>query len=128
MKTHTIRVSETSGMLLDYLVAKCNGDFDLYHGIEDLNHFRNVWRDSAFLHYSSNWANAGPIIERERIQVSPDITHHIGTAFAWNAHYRDNLFNKDGSEAYQLGPTPLVAAMRSYVIAKLGNEVEVPIN
>lgn len=54
-----IKVSETTPVQLDWLVAKCVGDFALYHDIEDGQRFLNLWTDSAFLHYSSNWANGG---------------------------------------------------------------------
>jgi hypothetical protein len=61
--------------------------------------------------YSTNWAQGGPIIERERISI----THQVGR---WAAQTDDDLF------AY--GPTPLIAAMRCYVASKLGDEVEIP--
>lgn len=62
--------------------------------------------------FSTDWAQGGPIIERERI----DITFMDGDEVdAWHvsgAHGRDQL--------------PLIAAMRCYVTSKLGDEVDVP--
>ena len=62
---------------------------------------------------STNWAQGGPIIERERILIQPEICSN-----AWNA------ISMQGTEDY--GPTPLIAAMRCYVASKLGDEIEVP--
>lgn len=60
---------------------------------------------------TSDWAKAGPIIEREGLTL----THQKDR---WSAQTDDDVF------AY--GPTPLVAAMRLVVLVKLGEEVDVP--
>ena len=61
------------------------------------------------------WAQGGPIIERERIQITPD--EYKGT---WTAYMTN------GGEPYEgIGPTPLIAAMRCYVAFKLGDDVEI---
>lgn len=118
-----IKVSETTPVQLDWLVAKCVGDFALYHDIEEWHRFLNLWTDSAFLHYSSNWANGGPIIERECIA-----TYASGACSVppknpdyWVAEIlaTDGMFT-------QFGPTPLIAAMRCYIASKLGDTVDVP--
>ena len=58
--------------------------------------------------YSSDWAQGGPIIERGGISLECD-------EFArWHAN---GGWSSD---------TPLLAAMRCYVVSKLGDEVEVP--
>jgi len=77
--------------------------------------------------YSTDWAQGGPIIERECITVSalyaqknppsPEYAHG-----EWGA-YIPCGFN---SEAAGRGPTPLIAAMRCYVASKMGDEVEIP--
>ncbi len=65
---------------------------------------------------SSAWAHGGPIIERERITVQ-----------TWPGHWAA-LWYGPGSAvgAIAKGSTPLIAAMRAYVAAKLGDEVELP--
>jgi hypothetical protein len=63
--------------------------------------------------YSSDWAQGGPIIEREEIELSRN-------APQWAA-YPPGLIKRAGS-----GPTPLIAAMRCYVASKLGDTVEIP--
>ena len=62
---------------------------------------------------STDWAQGGPIIEREEIELVPKGMH-------WDA-YADEDFHVPYS-----GPTPLIAAMRCYVASKLGDTVQVP--
>ena len=111
-----IKVSEATPIQLDWMVAKCNGDFTLYHDIEQGQRFLNLWTGSAFLHYSSNWANGGALIEREEIGFAK-----YGPNGSWKAVIGET---PRGSPFY--GPTPLIAAMRCYVASKLGDVVEVP--
>jgi len=96
-----LKTSEVEGEVLDRLVAQCEGQ--VYHG-------------PAWTKYSTDWAQAGPIIEREFICVSAPM--HPSTA-PWFAI-------SDSTGCKSSGPTPLVAAMRCYVASKLGDEVEVP--
>ena len=69
---------------------------------------------------STNWEQAGPIIEREKIDLrfsmegSPNRNRGIG------CNARINYV------AGGQGPTPLIAAMRGFVASKLGDEVDVP--
>jgi hypothetical protein len=67
--------------------------------------------------YSSDWAQGGPIIERERLWVQPEVGKE-DTGSAWYA------VSMHDTDAY--GSTPLIAAMRCYVASKLGPEVEIP--
>ena len=67
---------------------------------------------------STDWAQGGPIIERERISI---IDSDSGEE--WNAMYRFTLVADD---EYWSGPTPLIAAMRCFVATKLGDELEIP--
>jgi hypothetical protein len=65
---------------------------------------------------STNWAQGGPIIEREAITVSEG-SPVVG--LEWMACDR-------GSTHIQHGPTYLIAAMRCYVASKLGDDVSIP--
>ena len=70
--------------------------------------------------YSTDWAQGGPIIERERIATTP-MTPTVGedrTPY-WFANY-------EGQITYRDGPTPLIAAMRVYVASKLGDDITIP--
>lgn len=68
--------------------------------------------------YSTDWAQGGPIIERESINTRYD--PDCNKAQAWEASDDIDFF-----EAVY-GPTPLIAAMRCYVASKLGDDVEIP--
>jgi hypothetical protein len=65
---------------------------------------------------STDWAQGGPIIEREGIHIKKHPSDWIALPY-------DSVFSE---EAYQQGPTPLIAAMRCYVASKMGDEVDVP--
>jgi hypothetical protein len=71
---------------------------------------------------STDWAQGGPIIERERIGFK-----YTGTAMEFVAWVNGELSTMHD----QYGPTPLIAAMRCYVASKFGDDlvlfkVEVP--
>ena len=89
---------------LDWAVAKCEGvingdDLDIGFVLE------------GGYTPSTNWAQGGPIIEREKITTEWTGENWMG--YIWH----DKEF---------FGPTPLIAAMRCFVASKLGDEVDVP--
>jgi hypothetical protein len=90
-----VKTSELSGAQLDWAVARADGYPD-----EDI---------SVDWNYSTDWAQGGPIIERERIELE-----WSGSEW-WARIWADNDFK---------GSTPLIAAMRCYVASKLGEEVD----
>ena len=113
MRTKT---SEAKDQVLNYLVAKCEGYFDIgmasvHDGVVNVFYFP-AWQPP------TNWAQGGPIIERERISIEDC---QDGAGLYWEA---TRIEPPAVSEAR--GPTPLIAVMRCYVISKLGDEVEVP--
>lgn len=82
-------------------------------------------RAGFWLHYSGKWDLGGPIIERERIMLTPV---DAGGVFlgarqdkpGWLARHTPS------TPVNERGQTALIAAMRAYVAAKLGDEVELP--
>ena len=108
-----MKTAELIGPALDWAVAKCEGYIGARHSWLHETTLKKI-EDGSF-HPSSNWAQGGPIIEREKITItqSNDIMASI---------FRPEV----GYEFKKRGPTPLVAAMRAYVASKLGDEVEVP--
>lgn len=102
-----MKVSELSGAQLDWAVANCEGLVSI-----DTKNLFEPWYLLRDYTPSINWAQGGPIIERERIRLDP--------RGVWVAGH-------DSSNDEYLGPTPLVAAMRCYVASKLGNEVDLPV-
>jgi hypothetical protein len=105
-----IKTSELTGAALDWAVEKC---VFMTHSLEsDFCGIVGYARD-----YSTDWAQGGPIIEREGISVD-----RIGGA--WTADIADSVGGY--IEHTESGTTPLIAAMRCYVVSKLGDEVDVP--
>lgn len=105
-----IKTSELTGAALDWSVAWAENI--------TIKHFSGVFYllDGDEWNPTRNWAQGGPIIERERIGLDCD------DQGIWFASY-------DLSEDTALGASaksPLVAAMRCYVATKLGNEIEIP--
>lgn len=100
-----VKTRELKGSDLDYAVSLC----------EDVT-FSPLRSSRHYYAPSTNWVHGGPLIERNGISViRPE--------------------NKDGKPVWAAvqgyskaieGPTPLIAAMRCLVYAKLGDKVEMP--
>ena len=114
---------------IDYLVAKAEGW--TFNGWHQSDGDWQVWAEKvddegrgpagyfptdSRLHFSTDWAQGGPIIEREQIRLDFDVE-----ALVWLADANQSISPWKGA-----GPTPLIAAMRCFVASKLGNEVVVP--
>lgn len=69
-----------------------------------------------------DWAQGGPIIEREEIGLKRNAPCSAGRE--WEASPSSTAKGAGGRWGY--GPTPLIAAMRCFVASKLGDEVEIP--
>ena len=118
-----MKTAELTGTALDWAVAKCEDvviieDYSLAsfpllivpgeeHLVDD---FYNGYSPS------TDWAKAGPIIERENISTSTD------ERGGWMSWVYDGL----EMTCLEHGPTPLIAAMRCLAASKLGDEVEIP--
>ena len=80
--------------------------------------------------YSTVWNLAGPIIEREKLELT--YWHANPATLKWCSSTHQNLKYDErgdyinGSNFEHMGPTPLIAAMRCFVASKLGGEVDVP--
>ena len=98
-----MKTSELTGIALDWAVGYVRG--------EKLRILERqiVWPED--YSPSTNWAQGGPIIEREEIAILLE--------------YPKSWWATDG-DTRSSGDTPLIAAMRCYVASKLGDEVEIP--
>ena len=103
-----IKVSEATNIQLAWMVIVAG------KGKGDIKNFLAGYCDYGMYHYATDWSQGGPIIEREKIGIVP-------MADGWEAQFEDERIGK-----VSYGPTYLIAAMRCYVMAKLGEEVEVP--
>ncbi len=108
-----VKTAELEGDALDWAVSKCEEKEHLFDGHE-------VGR----LHYSTDWSEGGPIIQREKINlqfcrdfrakdhglyIHAEIDTHLYHGYWWGDHEQ-----------------PLVAAMRCFVEKKFGPSIEVP--
>lgn len=118
-----IKTENLIGLALDWAVGTIDQpDWEP----EDL--MANLYLDDDGYHYSpsTDWGQGGPIIHREAITIRCDLRRQVGwEAFFWVPTQHD-LVESDAMEHYKFGPTPLVAAMRCFVLAELGDEVEIP--
>ena len=121
-----MKTSDLIGLPLDWAVATCLGYTNLRRNPHQFDNAllmdpHRVAYGPAFLAelmFSKDWAQGGPIIEREKITLIPMARH-------WEAHAPDGT--DAGIPLYiDQGPTPLIAAMRCFVASKLGDEVEIP--
>ena len=111
------KVSDLSGVALDWAVAKCDGYHATIKPTEIIyTHPTGEWHHNGNWKPSVSWVQGGPIIERERISVLAD---HPDVEGPWLAEDDDGVI-------HEFGQTPLVAAMRCFVASKIGDEVDVP--
>lgn len=102
-----MKTSELKDLALDWAVSAAKG---------------LSWKLHGHIPFSTDWAQGGPIIERERIEwqwlPATDKQHQYG-ARKPSLGGLNRTFCMDG-------PTVLIAAMRCYVASKLGDEIDVP--
>jgi hypothetical protein len=119
-----IKTIELTRTALDWAVAKADGKAPKI----DCTSFRDAFIYRVYLGWSyayhssgsiveykpsTDWAEGGPIIEREGISV-----RHVLDRF-WCADIQNGDCECDGH-------TPLIAAMRCFVMSKLGYTVDIP--
>ena len=112
-----MKTSDLQGAALDYAVAHCE---NLKLGTEQYV-VGVASEDGMYYKPSTDWAQGGPIIERETcIAMLGRLNGGI-----WQVQALYDI-GQDKPGDYYYGPTPLVAAMRCYVASKIGDEVEIP--
>lgn len=115
------RVSEATGRVLDWMVAKCeghqlNGPYECFDGAWCLRDPDGSDGDVC-PSYSTNWSQGGPIKTDNRISTQKK---HDGWWLACIYDLNDEM------TFVQLDHNELIAAMRCYVASKLGDVVDVP--
>ena len=102
-----IKTSELKDTALDWAVSAAKG---------------LSWKLHGHIPFSTDWAQGGPIIEREEITIGYYAKSRGGLGVcATRAKVFDNM-----GWCLMYGDTPLIAAMRCFVASKLGDEVDVP--
>lgn len=115
-----VEVSDLTGAALDWAVAKCEG-LKPYVYNNQCVYRAEPHGGGIYFRPSTDWAQGGPIIEREGIRITPNgpVPDRWWTECVLSA-------DKDWGTAEYCGPTPLIAAMRCYVASKLGDEIKIP--
>lgn len=120
MNTIPIHASSLIDIALDWAVATCEGYTDFCPDTEKLMppNREYGWVELCSL-ISTDWETAGHIIEREKIQLEPH---------TW---FKDNYWlacvrAENGKVFRCTGETCSLAAMRAYVMSKMGDYVEIP--
>lgn len=131
-----VKTADLIGPALDWAVAKAQGRTEIKifgrtrptdRGWVEVRFNPEPKAATARFDPSENWDQAGQIIEPEGIEInvrnwSPSQGCRLPGKYEWSAR----LCFVRQTECKQFGPTPLVAAMRCFVVSKLGTEVEVP--
>ena len=104
-----IKTADLTGPALNWVVAKVEGE-----NYRPVTTYNGIGHEFPPIDYSTDWAQGGPIIEREEISIGKADDPNWWAFKGWKA--------EDGTP----GPTPLIAAMRCFVTSRLGDEVEVP--
>ena len=118
-----IKTGELIGPALDWAVAKADenlypkGDVRLLDGKVFTIEAGDYERSDRWQRYSpsTDWAQGGPILDRERITIRQ-----------WTDMSPIHAYMPHDGAPWGAGPTPLIAAMRCLIASKLGREVEVP--
>jgi hypothetical protein len=119
------KVKELEGALLDAAVAKANGRPPPGTWVRDSTPGLYESIDTSYIEpkppaFSTDWQDGGPIIERKRIGTMP-------IADGWAATVGGGVpVDGPNIDPDATGPTPLIAAMRAYVVGGLGDEVDLP--
>ena len=119
-----MNTSELTGAALDWAVAKADDkapkisctsfrDAFIYRVYLGWSYAYNSSGSIVEYKPSTDWAQGGPIIEREGIGFTQFSDYPQWTA----KHPQAICFD---------GPTPLIAAMRCYVASKLGDDIDIP--
>ena len=110
-----MKTSELIGPALDWAVCVAEGNKPVINPVRFGGVSYGMFESElgyAIKRYCT-WDQGGPIIERERICITPDYPG------GWTAITND-------AKLVQFGPTPLIAAMRCYVASKLGESINLP--
>jgi hypothetical protein len=112
-----IKTSDLIGPPLAWAAGRAEGHFkpDVFGGFDGIGNYHEPYRPDV------DWAQGGPIIDREKIAIHGSPT--------WTARYSLTTPAHHGGfrgHFQSTGPTALVAAMRCFVRARLGDEVDIP--
>lgn len=122
-------VTQLNGPQLNWAVATLDGYRNLHfkHYKSSIDGHEAQWLimshnngdiDFSDLDYCNDWSLTGPIIEQERIATWSKFDEP-NKQVVWRAQYPD-------TSSHTTGPSVLIAAMRCYVLSKLGEQIDIP--
>jgi hypothetical protein len=116
-----MKTSESTKAVLNWAVAKCEGATDEWSSDEpffwDGVPCIRIGGHDVNYRPSTDWEQGGLLIEREGIEICR----------LNSGEWRGQLYEQGIDKMHrEYGPTPLIAAMRCFVVSKLGDEVNVP--
>ena len=127
-----MKTQDLIGAQLDWAVAKCEG-YECEFGDEvsgpwlvPQEGYLHDEKPLASFRPTTDWNLAGPIITQEGINLTMLVEGEVDPedVGSWCAAYdRDNF--GDGEKSCTAS-TPLIAAMRVYIMAKFGDEINIP--
>lgn len=129
-----VKTTELEGKALDWAVAKIEGyqcfiNHDAFgpgeHEVVYVNGETGDWHHNGNWRASTNWSQGGPLIERHGVEVFCNLSAEQASRFKCATPDWRACMNR-GRSKHSYGPTPLIAAMRCLVAAKLGEVVMVP--
>lgn len=126
-----IKTSELTGIRLDWAVAAIEYGADQYGKTwGEHAHSKQITvpeRKDYIYSPSTNWAQGGPIIDRENLSLERPVRMRGCAVIGFHDWRASHPKNYGGLIRYHGdGPTALIAAMRCFVMSKLGDEVEIP--
>ena len=111
-----IKTSDLTGTALDWAVGYIMGE-----KLRILDR-QIVWPED--YSPSTDWAQGGPLVEREGFnRIVKNLSH------GYTVSKKLAVLTEDAEDVrwvHGSGPTPLIAAMRCYVASQMGDEVEIP--
>lgn len=113
----SVKTAELSGSALDWAVAKAE-EIELSL-VGDHPHVFVDGLIAGAYRPSTDWSQAGPLIEDRELTVEPSAWDWRGVCVLWRAQ-------EEGEDTYFEHTNLLVAAMRAVAYAKLGETVSVP--
>jgi hypothetical protein len=117
-----IQISEATPLQINWAVAKCEGVLVRWSA----PHAQLLIEGYPYLVWQAHkdWAQGGPIIEREQLFVCP----YDPSGMGWRCTTKTADYALPSERQYraQFGQTPLIAAMRCYVASRLGDEIDIP--
>jgi hypothetical protein len=116
-----IKTADLTGQALDWAVERALGTSEFWFAPDE---FKPQY-ESGESHYSTNWAQGGPIIEREQLSLDLTSSQYDSATDSCIALDSPEWWSSKGDTTSR-GPTPLIAAMRCFVASRLGDEVDIP--